>query len=191
MRVLAIDPGNTMSAWCVVSNGVPIMFDKVPNASVLRMLRTVWLPGAGSDASIPDLLAVEGIASYGMAVGKEVFDTCRWIGRFEEAWDQSGRAFSLIYRKDVKQFHCGTTRANDANIRAALIDRFGPGREKAVGTKRAQGQLYGIKGDEWSALAVALTAEAALAPSPQTCSHRARPVHGRWHDSAFLVESSP
>ena len=39
------------------------------------------------------------IASYGMPVGKEVFDTCVWIGKFAEA---SGMKESYIYRKDEK-----------------------------------------------------------------------------------------
>ena len=52
---------------------------------------------------------------------------------------------------------CGHPRAKDPNIRQALLDRFGPGREKALGTKKAPGALYGIKGDEWAALAVAIT----------------------------------
>ena len=69
------------------------------------------------------------------------------------------KAVALVYRRDVKLFHCQTVRANDANIRAAIIDRFGPGKEKAIGKKSAPGPLYGIKGDEWSALAVALTAQ--------------------------------
>jgi hypothetical protein len=109
------------------------------------------------ERDIAGLLAVEMIASYGMPVGREVFETCLWIGRFIEAW---GRQYQLIYRKDVKIFHCESVRATDANIRASLIDRFGPGKVKAIGTKKAPGPLYGIKGDEWSALAVALKAAA-------------------------------
>ena len=95
-----------------------------------------------------------------MPVGREVFDTVLWIGRFLEAWDRRGGRHVLVYRKDVKLFHCESVRATDANIRAAIIDRFGPGKSKAIGTKAAKCPLYGIKGDEWSALAVALKAAA-------------------------------
>jgi hypothetical protein len=52
---------------------------------------------------------------------------------------------------------CGSSRANDATIRQALLDRYGPGREKAVGTKANPGPLYGIKADLWQALALAVT----------------------------------
>ncbi len=38
------------------------------------------------------------------------------------------------------------------NIRQALIDRFGP-----PGKKKAPGATYGLSGDMWSALAVAVT----------------------------------
>lgn len=154
MRILAIDPGNTMSAWCEIEDGKPIGAAKVSNDAVLDMLR--------KPTAIIEAVAIEMIASYGMPVGKEVFETCLWIGRFLEACEVRLQRTMLVYRRDVKQFHCHTARANDASIRAALIDRFGPGRENAVGTKRAPGPLYGIKGDEWSALAVGLTAAAAL-----------------------------
>jgi hypothetical protein len=155
-RILAIDPGNEESAWAYLDNGKLDGAGKAANASVLEML-------SEHDPELYDVLAVEMIASYGMAVGREVFDTCVWIGRFVEAWHRHGGTFRLVYRKDVKLFHCQTIRANDANIRAALIDRFGPGKERAIGTKKAPGPLYGIKGDEWSALAVALTADEAVA----------------------------
>lgn len=150
MRILAIDPGNTMSAWCELVDGKPARADKVRNEEVLEMLRT--------RASTAELLCIEMIASYGMAVGKEVFDTCVWIGRFAEAWEARGGKVRLVYRREVKLHLCQSARANDSNVRAALLDRFGPGKEIAVGTKKQPGPLYGIKGDEWSALAVALTA---------------------------------
>lgn len=88
-----------------------------------------------------------------------VFEACMWIGAFREAWVYRGGATQLVYRKDVKLFHCETSRANDASIRAALLDRYGPGRALAVGTAKRPGPLHGIRGDEWAALAVALVAE--------------------------------
>jgi hypothetical protein len=150
MNVLAIDPGNEQSAWCVLKEGVPLRFGKTLNVDLLTELRISGV----SPFERAELLAIEMIASYGMPVGKEVFDTCLWIGRMIEAW---GRDYRLIYRRDVKLYHCSSVRATDANIRAALIDRFGPGKTAAIGTKKSPGPLLGLKGDEWSALAVALT----------------------------------
>lgn len=158
MKTIGLDPGNLETAWVIVHDSVPVEHGKGRNEDVLEYVRTAFDLGA--------VLAIEMIASYGMAVGKEVFETVRWIGRFEEAWRFRGGNAHLVYRRDVKLFHCETSRANDSNIRAALLDRFGPGREVAVGTKRLPGPLYGIKGDEWSALAVALTAEGKPAAAP-------------------------
>ncbi len=121
--------------------------------------------------------AIEMIASYGMAVGREVFETCVWIGRFQEAIEQHGGLVRLIYRRDVKLYHCQSARANDANIRAALIDRYGPGRERAIGIKRSPGPLFGIKADVWSALAVALTAEGSLQMSSHVSRETLPPSH--------------
>jgi len=58
----------------------------------------------------------------------------------------------------VKLHLTQTRRAKDANIRQALIDRYGPGKALAVGLKATPGPLYGLTGDCWSALAVAVTA---------------------------------
>jgi len=100
--------------------------------------------------SSDDDLAIEMIASYGMAVGKEVFETCVWIGRFWQVWP--GVSVTRIYRKDVKLHLCGTLKAKDTNIRQALIDKIGP-----QGTKNAPGPTYGVKSHVWPALAVAVT----------------------------------
>lgn len=149
MSVIAIDPGNEVSAWlhldprCIT----PIGYGIVENAELKRMLAR-WV------SSPNDHLAIEMIASYGMPVGREVFDTCLWIGRLVEAW---GRPFTLVYRRDVKMFLCGNNTAKDANIRQSLIDRFGPGKSAAIGTKKQPGPLYGVTADVWSALAIAVT----------------------------------
>jgi hypothetical protein len=95
----------------------------------------------------------EMVASYGMPVGREVFDTVFWSGRFCEAADDH----ALVYRKDVKMHLCGNMRARDGNIRQALIDRFGPGKDIAIGRKATPGPLYGFKSDMWAALGVWIT----------------------------------
>lgn len=75
-----------------------------------------------------DEIVIEMIASYGMPVGKEVFETCVWIGKFAQA---SNLNEEYIYRKDEKMNICHSMKAKDSNIRQALIDRFGE-----VGTKK-------------------------------------------------------
>ena len=149
MSILAVDPGTDQSAWCLYSPEFGISTGTLPNPEMLLLLRA-----KAEDIAAP-LLAVEMIASYGMPVGREVFETCVWIGRFLEAW---GKPYRLVYRREEKLHICSSPKANDATIRQALIDRFGPGREKAIGTKKAPGPLYGVHGDEWAALAVAITA---------------------------------
>lgn len=74
---------------------------------------------------------IEMIASYGMAVGKEVFETCVWIGRFRQIAESQDIEAKYIYRKDEKMNLCHSMKAKDSNIRQALIDRFGE-----VGTKK-------------------------------------------------------
>lgn len=97
-------------------------------------------------------LAIEMVASYGMAVGKTVFDTCVFIGRFIEIANNRHIPFTQIYRLEEKMNICHDSRAKDANIRQALIDRFGN-----VGTKKNPGFFYGFKKDIWASFAVGCT----------------------------------
>lgn len=142
--LLAIDPGTTHSGLVVFMGGRPKESAVVPNGEVLDWIRDWRCP-----------VACEMIASYGMAVGKEVFETCLWIGRFIQAAGPD--RVRLVYRKDVKLHLCGSPRAKDANIRQALIDRYG-GKAEAIGTVKKPGPLYGVKSHAWAALAVAVTA---------------------------------
>lgn len=159
LRVLAIDPGPTESAWVVYDSEcrAVIAAGKAPNNSLLEVCRNPW---EATKLSITDCVC-ERIRSYGMPAGAELFETCEWCGRFQEAWEMhhiyatAPHLWHWMPRKDVKMHLCGQTRAKDANIRQAIIDRFGG--QSAIGRKAAPGPLYGIAGDEWAALAVALT----------------------------------
>jgi hypothetical protein len=88
-----------------------------------------------------------------MPVGKEVFETAEWIGRFlQKASGCKFDTYTKIYRKDVKINLCQSMKAKDSNIRHALIDRFGP-----VGVKKNPGWFYGVSKDIWSAVAIGVT----------------------------------
>lgn len=152
MMIFAIDPGTTESGWVLFDGGRVADAGVAPNHDVLR-----WVQ-AGQGA---DMLAIEMIASYGMAVGRETFETVRWIGRFQQAW-VNPEEVRFIYRQDVKLHLCKTAQAKDANIRQALIDMFpgtGGGKTPQIGTIKAPGPLYGVSSHAWSALAVAVTTQ--------------------------------
>ena len=165
MNILAIDPGNVESAYVLLDKETyePLLFGKVKNEDLLEIIKEEKY----------EELAIEMIASYGMPVGREVFDTCVFIGRCVEAaknkkakdLQKDLREFSAVntipetkpfyeyvYRKEEKMNLCGSMKAKDSNIRQALIDRFGE-----VGTKKNPGFFYGFKKDIWAAMAVGVT----------------------------------
>jgi hypothetical protein len=139
--ILAVDPGTLESGWVILAGRRVVESGVSSNADTLARI-----------AEWPHALAIEMIASYGMPVGREVFETCVWIGRFVQAYRYSALA-QLVYRKDVKTHLCGTSQAKDPHIRQALIDLIGP-----QGVKKAPGPTYGVKSHAWAALGVAATA---------------------------------
>lgn len=148
--LIAIDPGTTQSAY-VEFNGEKVLRRGIlPNEELETLLRSnaKWTSYTEQNA-----VACEMIASYGMPVGKEVFETVFWIGRFSVV---SGHPFHRLYRLDIKTHLCKSARAKDGNVRQALIDRFG-GKDAAIGKKAKPGPLFGVSSHLWSALAVAVT----------------------------------
>ncbi|MDP4147532.1 MAG: hypothetical protein Q8936_24205 [Bacillota bacterium] len=151
MRILAIDPGNLESAYVVLDGNLrPLYKEKTDNYGLLNAIECNDFDGV-------DYIAIEMIASYGMSVGQEVFDTCVWIGRFYEVLKHVGK-IKLIYRKEEKMNLCNTMKAKDSNIIQALIDRFAPGvQNKGKGHKASPGWFYGFSKDIWQAYAVGVT----------------------------------
>jgi hypothetical protein len=158
--IVALDPGTTQTGWCKVdfAKRTPVIVAKgiSPNGDVLAALRSGQLDG--------DTVACEQIRSYGMAVGKEVYDTVEWCGRFREAvyenWPE-GTPWVYIPRLSVKLKLCGSPRAKDTNVRQALLDLYpatGGGKNPAVGTSTNPGPLFGVKSHMFAALGVAHTA---------------------------------
>jgi len=171
--ILAIDPGTTKSGWVFMENGKPVdhgWFDNEKIYTLLKMYQCV--------------VVIEDVGHYGMPVGKDVFDTIRWTGRFDYLTTEICK-LELVYMKraDVKLHLCFSPRANDSTVRQAIIDKYG-GDRIAIGGKKCvackgkgwvgrgrppclecdqtgyetpAGPLHGISGHVWAALAVGLT----------------------------------
>ena len=90
LKVCGIDPGTSQSA-IVVWNGKEIV-DKnlIPNQEALAYLRTVEC----------DLAACEHMQSFGMAVGKEVFETCYMLGRFWQIFVDREITWRRVFRSE-------------------------------------------------------------------------------------------
>lgn len=150
MVILAIDPGPEKSSAVIYDSerGLVAALGEGTNSQILDVIQT--------HARRAPIVAIEMMQSSGLKAGSDQFETCRWVGRFEERAAQDGAGVVLLARNKVKLAITGSGRAKDGEIRQALIDRFGPGKDRAIGTKKAPGPLYGVKCHQWQALAVAV-----------------------------------
>lgn len=167
MTVLALDPGTEKSALLHWDGKEILLAVLEPNGDILKRLEE--FPNYN-----PVILVIEMVEGMGMPVGQETFETVFWSGRFAQIFGFED--VRRMGRKAVKRHICGSTRATDANIRAALIDRFG-GEERAVGKKRSPGPLYDINQHLRSALALAITwMEENQASTPGTPTPEKAPI---------------
>ena len=162
MNILAIDPGNVESGIAIMSDEYDLLaFGKINNVDLLQcrlpVLMHTWHP---------QRVIIEEIASYGMAVGASVFETCIWIGRFmqwlSDNFDMDSAEFcpdafkvETVKRKRYITELCGDPRAKDKNVKAYLIERFAPGVSNfGKGTRKNPGKFYGVANDVWSAIGI-------------------------------------
>ncbi len=148
--LFAVDPGTLQSALVVL--------EQTPTGTTVRehhtALNAVILAKLHC-APLGAQLVIEAVQPMGMPIGYETMETIWWSGRFHETWPNEDRY--RIPRGHIKMHLCGSMRATDANVRQALFDRFGPGKELAVGTIKKRGPLYGLRGHDMAALAVGVT----------------------------------
>lgn len=155
MKILGIDPGTEQTGWVIYDTESHSVLEKgiIENNAMLDIIR--------ADDYEFDEVAIEMVASYGMPVGKEVFETVYWIGRFAEMAIGLSKGVYRYYKKtDINPSICFNSKANDSTIRRALLDMFpktGGGSEPSIGIKKQQGPLYGFNSHMYPALAVALT----------------------------------
>ena len=155
--ILAIDPGTTESAYVLYKEKRLLGFDKVPNHDMLTIIANVKT----------SFMAIETPRCYGMVTGATLMDTSEWVGIFRHAYGLD-KAYH-VYRKSqnytigiesVCMHLCHNNRANDSNVRRAILDRYpatGGGKTPQKGTKAQPGPLFGVSKDVFSALAVAIT----------------------------------
>ena len=152
-KLIAIDPGPVSSGVCLIESETyrPILAGKFENESIMDVLFDHLPEGR---------VVIEMVAHYGtgMPAGKDVFETCVWIGRFIEQFTQKYLVVETLPRKSVKMNLCNSVRAKDSNIRQALVDRFAPGeRNYGKGTKTQPGFFFGFSADAWQAYALGVT----------------------------------
>jgi hypothetical protein len=82
-------------------------------------------------------LVLETLKPRGMPTAAEEMETLFWIGMFVRQWMALGGRWTFMFRSDVKLHVCGSPQAKDANVVAALKDRFG-GQDVAVGDKKCE-----------------------------------------------------
>lgn len=146
--IIGIDPGTSQTAVTELT----VRCGVITRVNAMKIDNPEFLAKTRSLASYEvDHVFIEGMQSYGMPVGKETFETCYLIGRVLEILEGKGIGCTMLFRKDIVQHHCLTTKGKDAHVRAALIERLG-----APGTKKNPGLLYGVTSDMWSSTAIAV-----------------------------------
>lgn len=168
MRILAIDPGTTQSAYALLSDAYQVLSaDKVENSVMMDIIAST----PGIDAVIIEDMEPryprngKDSNAAGAIVGASTYTTLKWMGKFDLTAQVRGIAVHWIYRRDEraalirkKELPADAPKHADGQIRAALITRFAAhDKVNGKGTKAKPDTFYGVSGDMWQAIAVGVT----------------------------------
>ncbi len=159
MKILAIDPGNIETGFCVWNSKTEKMVTKdyINNKLFLQNLDNKIT----TDWGVEDVI-IEMFSSYGGSFGQTSIDSCVFIGMLKEKleWDHK---VVLVFRQTIKMHHCKTLRGvNDGAVNCILREKYGEDN-----TKKKPNEVYWNKevekfggrkwmnGDIWSSMAIA------------------------------------
>lgn len=171
MKIMAIDPGTTESAYVILDDQYQILSaDKVGNDVILSII---------ADAPGLDAVIIEDIeprysstdrSAAGAVMGQSTIETIKAFGRF--SWQASLRGLMVgsIFRRDERSCLIPTKKNGlpplpenapkhaDGQIRVSLVRRFARhDKERGRGTMANPDTFYGFHGDMWQAMAVGVT----------------------------------
>ena len=166
MQILAIDPGTTRTAYCMMTEAPSVISAAdVENEIVLRLVED-----RDYDQMVVECMEARNLSAAGQAIGQSTYETCIWIGRFIQAAAIRGKPVARVYRSEERSLLVptkknklpqppkGTGSTTDAKIRATLIALFAKHDKKnGKGTRRNKDMFYGFQGDMWAAFAVGYT----------------------------------
>ena len=155
-----------MSAYCVLQPDYSIISAaKVPNEDLHTLIARGGMDEMVIECMEPRFLG--GQKTAGQMIGSETYEACIWIGRYLEQAMQLGMKVHRVYRHEERSrlipskrnklppLPAGTGQTADAQIRAALIQRFAKHDMKnGKGTAKCKDTFYGFKADMWNAFAV-------------------------------------
>lgn len=167
--ILGIDPGSEKTGLCIFRPASYRVEDPciLPNSEVLRYLSMKLTEKRPKTVQVRWVVQ-ELISSYGFSVGRSVFETVRWNGRFTQhlcsiAENNPELRFSVlgVPRFRIKQVVCNSkAKRNDASVIDALKRKFYARhrvpKEFYKPGRRGCGPLKEVKGDAWQALAAAV-----------------------------------
>lgn len=159
--LLAIDPGTTHSAYCMMRGDYSIISSaKVENDVLLRLVKE----GEWQEMVIE---CMEARHVQNGVIGAETYDTCYWIGRYMQAAIDRGKPIHRVYRSEERKRLVPTKKNKlpphpasvgqtaDSQIRATLIRRFAKHDFKnGKGKAACKDTFYGFAADMWAACAV-------------------------------------
>lgn len=127
MKVLAIDPGDKESGFVIIqptkdrrlnSKFSLIRHGNIPNFDLLKIIT--------SNSEGVEVGLIEMIQSYGKPVGESIFNTCRWIGKFELRMNDNSWRTALVFRKSIINFHLSSAAVKnpDSLIRKKMMAKY-------------------------------------------------------------------